>query len=329
MSEKVVKRADWGIKKAKREEIFMLKAYQIDELTNGAYGLTKENAPLSHYTTFHIGGPCDLLVEPTGEKELLRTYRYLRSEEIPYYIIGRGSNLLIRDGGIPGVVILLNRLYSDVTIEGSKITAQTGAGLRDVALLSFEAGLTGMEEISGIPGSVGGGVYMNAGAYGGEMKDVVESIHAVTKDGQLITLTIDEMEMGHRTSRMMTEGMLVTEVVFQLKEGNPQKIRAAYEDFTHRRTTKQPLDDYSAGSVFKRPKGGYASALIDQAGLRGLSVGDAQVSEKHCGFMINRGHAKASDVLALIEKVQKEVKDQFGIDLEPEVRIIGVDKRDD
>ena len=307
----------------------MLKKYQMQELSNGAYGLTKENAPLYSYTTFHIGGPCGLLIEPTGEKELLRTYRYLRSENIPYYIIGRGSNLLIRDGGIPGVVILLNRLYADITLEGKKITAQTGASLHDVAMLSFEAGLTGLEALSGIPGSVGGGVYMNAGAYGGEMKDVVTSIRAVNKEGEVVSFNIDEMAMGHRTSRMMTEGMLVTEVVFELKEGDPDKIRAAYEDYTNRRETKQPLDDYSAGSVFKRPKGGYASALIDQAGLRGLSVGDAQVSEKHCGFMINRGHAKAKDVLALIEKVQKEVKRQFGIDLEPEVRIIGVDQRED
>lgn len=303
----------------------MLESYQLNELTNGAYGLTKRQARLDQYTSFRIGGPCELLIEPTSEKELLRTIRYLQAESLPYYLLGNGSNVLVRDGGFPGVIVVLGRLFSDFSIDGVSVTAQAGTALHDLAEASFRAGLTGLEELSGIPGTVGGGVMMNAGAYGKEMKDVVRSVRAINRAGKLVELTIEEMAMGYRRSRMMEEGMIVVQVTFSLQEDAPEKILARYQDFSQRRAEKQPLDRYSAGSTFKRPAEGYASALIDQAGLRGFSYGQAQVSEKHCGFLINQGQASAREMLTLIDLVQKRVREKFAIDLEPEVRIIGVD----
>ncbi len=304
----------------------MLTKQQIDELTTGAYGLTTLDEPLAGHTTFHIGGPCDILIEPTSEKEILRAIRYLRAEEIPFYVIGNGSNLLIKDGGLPGAVIKLGKQYSDRIVDKEFVTAESGATLAQIAKLSFRANLTGLEEISGIPGTVGGGVIMNAGAYGGEMKDSVYTVRAVDKDNQVLTLTNEECEFSYRDSRLQREGMIVLEVVFKLQPGNPDEIKMKYDDFTHRRTSKQPLDKRSGGSTFKRPVGGYASKLIDDAGLRGYKHKGAQVSEKHCGFLINADNASANDMIELIEYVQEQVKDQFQISLEPEVRIIGEDK---
>lgn len=301
----------------------MINTNQRTELHSGAYGMVTEKVPLSSLTTFHLGGPCDLLIEVTSEKEALRTIRYLRSNLIPFMVIGNGSNLLVRDGGLDGVVVKMGPAFSDVTVNGNVVTAQAGAALAKVAQASFQAGLTGMEALAGIPGTVGGGVIMNAGAYEREMKDVVCSLHAIDQNNALCTLTREEMNMGYRTSRMMQEGMVVTEVTFTLEPGNPEAIRAKAEEYALRRRTKQPLDKYSAGSTFKRPQGHFAGALIEQAGLRGYAIRGAQVSEKHCGFLINNGEAKAADVLELIAYVQDTVKKQSGVDLEPEVRIIG------
>lgn len=303
----------------------MISEKNRQELLTGAYGLVSEDVPLKDYTNFHIGGPCEILVEPTSEKELLRAVRFLRAEKIPYYVLGNGSNILVRDGGFRGVVIHLGRQFSDCIIDGTKIRVQAGALLSKVAELSFRAGLTGMEEISGIPGSVGGCTAMNAGAYGGEMKDVISRVRAINPCGEVVTYDNAELDFSYRSSRLLKEGDLVLEVEFSLKEGDPKAIRAAFEDYDTRRRTKQPLEDYSAGSTFKRPVGGYASQLIDEAGLRGFSIGRAQVSEKHCGFLINQDNASAKDVLALIAEVQRIVKEKFGIALEPEVRIIGED----
>lgn len=301
----------------------MIKENQRAELRSGAYGIVTENVCLSSLTTFHLGGPCDLLIEVTSEKEALRTIRYLRSNAIPFFVIGNGSNLLVRDGGLDGVVVKMGSAFSDVTVDGKFITAQAGAAVAKVAQASFRAGLTGMEALAGIPGTVGGGVIMNAGAYEQEMKDVLCSLHAIADDNTLCTLSREEMELGYRTSRMMRENMVVTEVTFALKQGNPEKIREKAEEFAVRRRTKQPLDKYSAGSTFKRPQGHFAGALIEQAGLRGYTLRGAQVSDKHCGFLINNGEATARDVLDLMAYVQDTVKKHFGVDLEPEVRIMG------
>lgn len=301
----------------------MIKENQRAELRSGAYGIVTENVCLSSLTTFHLGGPCDLLIEVTSEKEALRTIRYLRSNAIPFFIIGNGSNLLVRDGGLDGVVVKMGPAFSDVTVDGNLITAQAGAAVAKVAQASFRAGLTGMEALAGIPGTVGGGVIMNAGAYEQEMKDVLCSLHAIADDNTLCTLSREEMELGYRTSRMMRENMVVTEVTFALKPGNPEKIREKAEEFAVRRRTKQPLDKYSAGSTFKRPQGHFAGALIEQAGLRGYTLRGAQVSDKHCGFLINNGEATARDVLDLMAYVQDTVKKHSGVDLEPEVRIMG------
>lgn len=301
----------------------MIGEIERKELMNGAYGICTDGALLSEHTTFRIGGPCDLLIEPTCEKELVRLIRYMHCKKIPYYVLGKGSNILVKDGGLDGVCLLLGHKYSDCWIEGNKVSSAAGTEIKELALLSFKAGLTGLEELSGIPGSVGGGAIMNAGAYGKEMKDVVESVRAISREGEIVDINIENMDMSYRSSRMMKEGLIISRVNFSLKEGEKEEIYNKYEDYSERRSSKQPLDKFSAGSTFKRPVGGYAAALIDQAGLRGFKHGDAQVSDKHCGFLINNGNAKAKEVLELIEIVQEKVREKFDIELEPEVRIIG------
>lgn len=301
----------------------MLTDFQLEELRRGAYGSTREHIALKDYTTFHIGGPVRMMLEPTSEKELLRSVRYLRSEGIPFYVLGNGSNVLFRDGGFDGVIIRLGKLFSDVCIDGATVTAQAGALLSAVSCATFRAALTGLEPLSGIPGTIGGAVVMNAGAYNREMKDVVTMVRAIDAAGEIIELSNAQLAMGYRTSRVQTEGLIVTEVALTLEPGHAEEILASYEDYTARRVSKQPLDKHSAGSTFKRPVNGYASKLIDDAGLRGFSHRDAQVSEKHCGFLINNGEATCEDMLALIAKVQARVKSMFGVDLEPEVRIVG------
>lgn len=303
----------------------MLTDIQIKELQSGAYGTTIRDALLSKYTTFHIGGPADLIVEPKSEEEIIRTVKYLKSERIPFYILGNGSNILVKDGGFRGVIIHLGKNYSDCFVEGNIVRAQSGALLSSVAKLSFKTELSGMEEISGIPGTVGGAVVMNAGAYNGEMKNVVKEVKAINKDNNIVTLKNEECDFAYRTSRIMKENLIVLEVVFELVKGNASEINEKYGDYSMRRKTKQPLEKHSAGSTFKRPEKGYASKLIDEAGLRGYAVNDAKISDKHCGFLINDGNATAEDVLNLISDVQKKVYDEFSIQLEPEVRIIGED----
>lgn len=293
------------------------------ELHSGAYGIVTDNVALKDLTSFHIGGPCKLLVEPTSEKELVRTVRFLRVEGVPFYVLGNGSNILATDEGYEGVLIHLGKNFSDCCLEGGILRTQAGASLKRAAELSFQESLTGMEQVSGIPGTVGGAVIMNAGAYGKEMKDLVVEVKAIDQQGQILTLTKDELDFSYRSSRLMKEGMIAVDVAFALEKGDFQEIEAAYQDYTQRRTSKQPLDKHSAGSTFKRPVGGYASKLIDDAGLRGLAVGDAQVSEKHCGFLINNGQASFQDMETLIHKVQAQVYRQFGISLETEVRLLG------
>ena len=282
------------------------------------------NEPMSKHTTFKIGGNADIFVMPETEEELISVIDICKNNGTDYYVIGNGSNILVRDGGYRGVIIQLYKNYNEICVEGSRITAQCGALLSSVANTAYKAGLTGMEFASGIPGTIGGAMCMNAGAYGGEMKDITVSVRAL-KGKEILELSTEQAEMGYRSSRIMKEGMLVLSAVIELKKGEPDKIKEEMQRLNRQRNEKQPIELPSAGSTFKRPQGYFAAKLIDDAGLRGYRVGDAQVSEKHCGFVVNRGKATAKDVLQLIYDVKDKVYSMNGVLLEPEIRIIGVD----
>lgn len=303
----------------------MLTHQQLDELEKGPYGIARRRPSLAPYTTFHIGGPCDLLLEPTSESELAQALCFLREEKIPYYILGKGSNVLIRDGGFEGVILLLAEKFSDIMIDGNEVQAQAGASIRRIAHLSFKAGLTGMEALAGIPGSVGGGAIMNAGAFGREMSQVLGMVRVIDQEGKRKTYPREALSFGYRKSLMMEKKEIVTGVSLKLEAGVPEEIIKQYQEIRAKREAAQPLNAYSAGSIFKRPKEGAASRLIDQAGLKGKSVNDAEISEKHAGFIINRGHARASDVIELMAMVMDTIQDRYGIKLEPEIKIIGKD----
>lgn len=284
------------------------------------------DAPMSRYTTFRVGGNADALFLPEDENELALALRLSRENGIPATVIGNGSNLLVKDGGIEGLVIRLGDEFSGITVDGTRMTAKAGDSLTRLAMKAYEAGLTGLEFASGIPGSVGGGMAMNAGAYGGELKTVTVSARLLDpKTGIVKEYPARELNMGYRTTRALTEGLIVTEAVFALTEGNKDEIKALMDDLGKRRRDKQPLTYPSAGSTFKRPEGYFAGALIEGADLKGVSVGGAQVSEKHAGFIINTGSATAKDILDLIELVKRKVFEKSGVTLEPEVRILGRD----
>ncbi len=279
--------------------------------------------PMALHTTFRIGGPASYFVMPETAEEMAAVMKLCTEEQIPYFILGNGSNLLVGDGGYEGVVIQLYKNYNQVKIEGTKITAQAGAMLIRVAKEAGRAGLTGLEFASGIPGTIGGAMVMNAGAYGGEMKDVVTAVTVLTKDGKLKKLSCEEMQFGYRRSIVEEAGYLVLEAEMELQQGELAAIEARMEELTAQRKEKQPIEYPSAGSTFKRPEGYFAGKLIMDAGLRGYRVGGAQVSEKHCGFVINAGGATAADVIQLMEDVNAKVQAQFGVALEPEVKRIG------
>ncbi len=281
------------------------------------------NEPMSRHTTFRIGGPADYFVTPTDKEEIKKIIKFCREALIPFYVIGNGSNLLVGDRGYRGVIIQIFKQMSKIDVDGEQITAQAGALLSKVASAALDASLTGFEFASGIPGTLGGALRMNAGAYGGEMKQVVRSADVLTPDGEIITLTVDELGMGYRTSVISKNDYVVIDAILQLKKGNQEEIQAQMADLRERRVSKQPLEYGSAGSTFKRPEGYFAGKLIDDAGLRGFRVGDAQVSEKHCGFVINRGNATAAEVLELMRIVTERVEEKFGVRLQPEVRCIG------
>lgn len=280
------------------------------------------NEPMSAHTTFKTGGFADVMLLPSSAREIKDAIAVCTENDIPYFVVGNGSNLLVGDKGIRGVVIKIGRDFSSVSIDGCVITAQAGALLSAVSNAALKEGLTGMEFAAGIPGTTGGGVCMNAGAYGGELKDIIGSV-TVIKDGEILSLTNEQAGFEYRSSRIMREKMLVLEAVFELKKGNVGEIKAAMDDFAQRRRSKQPLDKPSAGSTFKRPEGHFAGRLIENSGLCGFAIGGAQVSEKHCGFVINRGGATSNDILSLIKAVQDKVYADSGIMLEPEVRMIG------
>ena len=278
---------------------------------------------MSRHTTFKIGGPADYFLMPDKGTDVGRIVKICKESAIPYFILGNGSNLLVGDGGYRGAVIQIYKNMSAVTVEGTEITVQAGALLSSVAAAAKNAALTGFEFAGGIPGTMGGAVVMNAGAYGGEMKDVLTEVTVMDEEGEIVTLPADKLELRYRTSIIKTAGYIVLEAKLQLKEGNPEVIRETMKDLTIRRTTKQPLEYPSAGSTFKRPEGYFAGKLIMDSGLAGYQVGGAQVSEKHCGFVINAGGATARDVRTLMDNVRDIVYKKYGVTLEPEVKFLG------
>lgn len=281
------------------------------------------NEPMSRHTTFRVGGPADVFVEPGTAEELICVRRICAEENVPFYILGNGSNLLVSDEGFRGVVAAIGKAWSSVAVEGVHIRAGAGAMLSAVAKRAAGASLTGLEFAAGIPGTVGGAVVMNAGAYGGEMSQVLATVTVLTPEGEVRRLPAGELELGYRTSCILQRGYVVLEAEFTLESGDENAIRATIEEFAARRREKQPLEYPSAGSTFKRPEGYFAGKLIEDAGLSGFTVGGAQVSGKHCGFIINRGDATAADIMELCRNVQRRVREMSGVELELEVKTLG------
>lgn len=279
--------------------------------------------PMSQHTTFRIGGPADVFVMPENYEQIREVLRLCKEEKLPFFVLGNGSNLLVSDSGYRGVIIQMDRNMEEIRLDGEEIHACAGALLSSVAVAARNASLTGFEFAGGIPGTIGGAAVMNAGAYGGELKDVLKEVTVMTREGEILTIPAEKMEMGYRTSIIKTAGYLVLEAVISLKKGDEEAIRATMKDLSERRTEKQPLDYPSAGSTFKRPEGYFAGKLIMDSGLRGYRAGGAQVSEKHCGFVINAGGATAEDVRTLMEHVIEVVREKYGVTLEPEVKFLG------
>ena len=278
--------------------------------------------PMSKHTTFKIGGACDIFIEPAID-ELPELISRLKAETVPITVIGNGSNLLVSDAGIEGVVISFGKAASQIVVSGEKIVAQAGVLLSRLANTALENSLTGLEFAAGIPGSVGGAVYMNAGAYGGEVKMVLQSATILTSDLQIVERPVEQLELSYRHSKLMDTAELVLSATFLLKKGVKEQIQQTMDELKEKRISKQPLNYPSAGSTFKRPEGYFAGKLIEDAGLKGYQVGGARVSDKHCGFVINYDNATAKDVIELMRDVDRKVFENAGVHLEPEVRIIG------
>lgn len=296
---------------------------KLEKLKDGSFGEFLADEPMRNHTTFKVGGPADLIMKPTTQQQIIDIVRYCDRNEIPFMVLGNGSNLLVRDKGIRGVVIKLGKNFSDIKFDGDKVTAQSGALLSTVSKKSFKQSLSGLEQVSGIPGSIGGAMVMNAGAYDKDVSSVVTKVRCLTQKGDLLEFTNAQMQFGYRTSVVSKENLIVLDVEMQLKKDNFDDIMERFKDYDYRRTSKQPLDRNSAGSTFKRPPGYYASKLIDDAGLRGYTYKRAQVSEKHCGFVINIDDATYEEVMTLIHQVQDIIKEKYGVELETEVKIIG------
>lgn len=284
----------------------------------------KIDEKLSQYVNFRVGGPADILLKPKSKEQLLESIKICMENNIPFYVIGNGSNLLVRDGGFRGVVILLSEI-KNISVNDDRIIADCGAMLKDVSDKAVESSLTGFEFACGIPGTIGGAVFMNAGAYDGCVSDVIECAEVINENGEVLTLSKDDLDLGYRSSIVMKKGYVVLSATFKLYRGETETICGLVKDLTVQRESKQPLEYPSAGSTFKRPKGYFAGKLIQDAGLKGFSIGGAAVSEKHSGFVINKGGATAKDILDLIHHIQDEVKKKFGVELHTEVRIIGED----
>lgn len=279
--------------------------------------------PMCNHTTFKIGGAADVYVTPDSPERVIAAVKICRDLDVPYFIVGRGSDLLVGDKGFRGVIICTADAFDDLSVDGERMVCQSGVTLTDAAEMACALGLTGLEFACGIPGTVGGAVFMNAGAYDGQISDVLEEARVLTPDGEVLDLKNDELELGYRTSRVNTEGLVVLSATFHLSRGDEEAIRARMDDLTTRREERQPLELPSAGSTFKRPEGYFAGKLISDAGLQGYRVGGAEVSQKHAGFVVNVDHATASDVRAVISHVQDEVERLNGVRLQPEVRFVG------
>ena len=278
-----------------------------------------ENEPLSNHTSFKIGGKADLFVMVKNIEQLKAVVKNCKKNNIPMFVLGKGSNLLINDNGMKGVVLTLDGDFKDISLEENKITVGAGVNLAKLCTFAQTNSLAGLEFAYGIPGSVGGAVYMNAGAYGGEMKDVVTSVTHLTQDGDIVTLPLDELDFSYRHSVYKENNSIILSATIELKPGDKDEIKALMDDILNRRKTKQPLEYPSAGSVFKRPEGNFAGTLIEQCGLKGKTIGGAQVSEKHAGFIINVGGATCDDVLNLVKFVQETVQRETGYFLEREI----------
>lgn len=282
----------------------------------------KIDEPMKSHTSFKVGGPADILVTPQEYSHIQYLIKYCRGNNIPYFIIGNGSNLLVRDGGIRGIVIKLTKL-NKISVSENKVIAEAGALLSKASKIAAEECFSGFEFAIGIPGSIGGALTMNAGAYNGEISQIIKEALVIDKDGEIKKLSKEELELGYRMSAIIKYGYTVLEATFEFQKGDCEKIHERIDDLTRRRTEKQPLEYPSAGSTFKRPEGYFAAKLIEDSGLKGTNIGDAEVSTKHSGFIINKGNAKAQDILNLIKKVQETVKENFDVELHTEVMIIG------
>ena len=282
----------------------------------------RENEPLAAHCTFKIGGPAALFVQPQTETQLCRAVALCKAQNVRYYLLGNGSNILFADEGYAGTVMDVSALHSTVEVSGTCVCAGAGVRLSALCKVALEHSLTGLEFAYGIPGTVGGAVYMNAGAYGGEMKDVLTAVRYLTAEGDIVEAPAAELDLGYRHSVFETNGGCILSAELHLQQGNAATIKARMEELMAKRVDKQPLDKPSAGSTFKRPAGAFAAALIDQCGLRGYRHGGAAVSDKHCGFVVNLGGATCADVLALCEEVRTIVKEKTGYDLEKEIRVV-------
>lgn len=279
--------------------------------------------PMSKHTTFRVGGPAEYFLIPETAEEVVKLVALCKEEKIPFYIIGNGSNLLVSDAGYPGAIIQIGRRMNEITVEGTTIKAQAGALLSAIGNKALEHSLGGFEFAAGIPGCLGGACVMNAGAYGGEMKDILKSVTVLNAKGEIEELAADQLDLGYRTSLIGKRGDIVLEAKMELTEKDPEEIKALMDDLRQKRVEKQPLDYPSAGSTFKRPEGYFAGKLIQDAGLKGFQVGGAQVSEKHSGFVINKDHASAADIDSLMRQVSEKVEEKFGVPLEAEVKRLG------
>lgn len=287
-------------------------------------GNIKINELMENHTTFKLGGPCDIMVFPESEGELISIMEEIITRKVPYFILGLGSNLIVKDGGIRGVVINLTK-FNKINVRGNVISAEAGARLCDISDIAYESSLTGFEFFCGIPGTVGGAVTMNAGAYGGEISHVIQKIKVMDCSGKIFDITRDEIDFGYRSTVVMKNKYVILECDMILNFGNKVEVRDRINDFTLRRSSKQPLDYPSAGSIFKRPQGYFAGKLVEDSGLRGYIYKGAMVSEKHCGFILNISHAKSSEILELIEIIKDRVYNKFKVNLELEVKVVGED----
>ncbi len=282
-----------------------------------------KNEPMKKYTSFRVGGPAELLIRPKDEESLIKILKTIKENNYKFYILGNGTNIIVKDRGFDGIIILLKDRLKDICVNGLRIRAGAGASLKSLSNRAMENSLTGLEFAHGIPGSVGGAMVMNAGAYDGEMKNIVESVRVLDADGNIREYSNRQMNFSYRNSIVLEENLIVLSATFILEKGDKKAIKDKYEEFDRRRTEKQPLNLPSAGSTFKRPKGYFAGKLIDDSGLRGFKHKGAGISDKHCGFVVNYDNASAKDILETIEIVQKIVYDNFSVHLEREVKIIG------